>query len=67
MPSLADIPEQFLQRDQYGPFLTWLLQYPCGWNATRATILLWSRATNRKITARDWAAIEDRWIHRNAR
>lgn len=67
MPSLSDIPEHLLHANKYADFLNWLLQYPLGWNTVRATVLLWARAVNVKISARSWAALEDRWIHRNVR
>jgi len=67
MASLAQIPTDLLNAKKYHDFLNWVFTYPISWSNTRAFIMLWSRACDRKIKASDWSAIETRWIHNHAR
>jgi len=67
MPSLADIPDRLLKDTEYARFLDWLFQYHLGWIDTKQFIGIWCRFLNRRLTGKQWRAVEDRWVHANVR
>jgi hypothetical protein len=58
VPSLADIPYQYIREDRKLDFLAWLTALPCDIYEKRALMKLWASASGATFAAEHWNYIE---------
>lgn len=58
MPSLADIPEQYLSADRKLDFLNWLISIPTGIHESKTLMKLWASSTGATFNAEEWNFLE---------